>query len=70
MKVTGRNIESFLRGVDAAVAAVLFYGPDAGLVHERADRLTAVVAGDAADPFRVSEVSYGTTSRAAIAAER
>jgi len=57
MKLTGRNIESFLRGVDAAVAAVLFYGPDAGLVHERADRLTSVVAGDAADPFRVSEVT-------------
>lgn len=57
MKVAGRNIESFLRGVDGAVAAVLFYGPDAGLVHERADRLTAVVAGDAADPFRVSEVT-------------
>ncbi len=57
MKVSGRNIESFLRGVDAAVAAVLFYGPDAGLVHERADRLTATVAGDAADPFRVSEVT-------------
>ncbi len=57
MKLTGRNIESFLRGVDAAVAAVLFYGPDAGLVHERADRLTTAVAGDAADPFRVSEVT-------------
>ena len=56
MKITGRNIDSFLRGVDAAVAAALFYGPDAGLVRERADRLTAVVAGDAADPFRVSEV--------------
>ncbi len=57
MKLAGRDIESFLRGVDAAVAAVLFYGPDAGLVHERADRLTAAVAGDAADPFRVSDVT-------------
>src|SRR5262245_27650081 len=57
MKVTGRNIESFLRDVDAAVAAVLLYGPDAGLVRERADRLTALVAGDATDPFRVSEVT-------------
>jgi DNA polymerase-3 subunit delta len=57
MKVAGRNIESFLRGVDSAVAAVLFYGPDAGLVHERADRLTAIVAGDAADPFRVAEIT-------------
>jgi DNA polymerase-3 subunit delta len=57
MKVTGRNIESFLCEPGATVAAVLFYGPDAGLVRERADRLAATVAGDAADPFRVSEVT-------------
>lgn len=57
MKITGRSIESFLRGVDDSVAAVLFYGPDAGLVHERASLLTASIAGDAADPFRVSEVT-------------
>src|SRR5262249_115427 len=57
MKVTGRNIESFLRGADAAVAAVLFYGPDAGLVRERPDRFTAFIAGDATDPFRVSEIT-------------
>jgi DNA polymerase-3 subunit delta len=57
MKVTGKNIESVLRGVDAKIGAVLVYGPDSGLVHERADRLTAAVAGDTTDPFRVSEVS-------------
>jgi DNA polymerase-3 subunit delta len=57
MKISGRNIESFLRGADTTVASVLFYGPDAGLVRERADRLAAAVAGDAADPFRVSEVT-------------
>jgi DNA polymerase III subunit delta len=56
MKVTGRSIESFLRD-PGAVAAALFYGPDTGLVRERADRLAAAVAGDAADPFRVSEVT-------------
>ena len=57
MKVTGRSVESLLRGVDASIAAVLLYGPDRGLVRERADRLSAVVSGDAADPFRVSEVA-------------
>lgn len=57
MKVTGRNVEPFLREPGAGVAAVLFYGPDTGLVRERADRLTATIAGDAADPFRVSEVT-------------
>jgi DNA polymerase-3 subunit delta len=57
MKIAARNIDSFLDGVDDAVAAVLLYGPDAGLVRERSDRLAATVAGDAADPFRVSEVT-------------
>lgn len=57
MKVAARNIEPFLGSVDVAVAAVLIYGPDAGLVHERADRLAGVVAGDAHDPFRVSEIT-------------
>jgi DNA polymerase-3 subunit delta len=56
MKITGRSIDSFLSG-DGAVAATLFYGPDTGLVKERADRLTAAVAGDLADPFRVSELT-------------
>ncbi|MGH6934268.1 MAG: DNA polymerase III subunit delta [Dongiaceae bacterium] len=57
MKVTSRGAESFLRGVDGKIAAILFYGPDAGLAHEWADRLTASVAGDASDPFRVSELN-------------
>lgn len=57
MKIQARNAESFLRGVGAEVAAVLIYGPDAGLVRERSDRLVAAVAGDAADPFAVSEIS-------------
>lgn len=44
----GRAIDTFLRRPDAAV--VLVYGPDAGLVSERADALLATVdAGD--DPF-------------------
>jgi DNA polymerase-3 subunit delta len=57
MKISARGIEAFLRGIDGKTAAVLFYGPDAGLVHERAERLTAAIAGDVADPFRVSEIT-------------
>jgi DNA polymerase-3 subunit delta len=57
MKISGRNIESFLRGAAETVAALLIYGPDAGLVRERADRLATAVAGDAADPFRISELT-------------
>lgn len=57
MKLTGARIEAFLRKPDPAVIAVLFYGPDQGLIRERADKLVATVAGDASDPFRVGEVS-------------
>ena len=57
MKIASRNIESFLDRVDDTLVGVLVYGPDAGLVRERADRLATAVAGDAADPFRVSEVT-------------
>ncbi|MGE0119332.1 MAG: DNA polymerase III subunit delta [Dongiaceae bacterium] len=56
MKIANRNIGSFLNKVDDGITAVLIYGPDAGLVRERADRLTAAVAGDASDPFRVSDI--------------
>lgn len=57
MKIQARNTENFLRGVGPEIAAVLLYGPDSGLVRERADRLVAAVAGDATDPFAVSEIS-------------
>lgn len=56
MKISGRSTEGFLRGVGPEVAAILLYGPDAGLVRERSDRLVAATAGDAADPFAVSEI--------------
>src|SRR6202008_4488129 len=57
MKITGRNVESLLRGVDAKIAAVLLFGPDRGLVREGADRVAVAVSGDTADPFRVSDVA-------------
>jgi DNA polymerase-3 subunit delta len=57
VKLTGARVEAFLRKPDPAVVAVLFYGPDQGLIRERADMLVATVAGDASDPFRVGEVS-------------
>lgn len=57
MKFSGRKIEQFLESPAPAVRAVLLYGPDAGLVHERADGLVRGVAGDVSDPFRVAELS-------------
>jgi DNA polymerase III subunit delta len=57
MKVAPPDQTRFLQSADPSVAAVLFYGPDQGLVRERALGLVARVAGDAADPFRVAELS-------------
>jgi DNA polymerase-3 subunit delta len=57
VKVTGSRIDAFLRKPDPTVRAVLLYGPDHGLVRERADGLVAKVAGDAADPFRIAELT-------------
>ncbi len=57
MKFSGRKIQQFLDNPAPDVRAVLLYGPDAGLVRERADGLVAGVAGDLGDPFRVAELS-------------
>lgn len=57
MKLTGARVETFLRAPDPAAQVVLVYGPDRGLVRERLKRLTLTVVDDAADPFRVVELS-------------
>jgi DNA polymerase III subunit delta len=57
VKLSGRKIQQFLKSPAPAVRAVLLYGPDAGLVRERADGLVRDVAGDVGDPFRVAELS-------------
>jgi DNA polymerase-3 subunit delta len=57
VKFSGRKIQQFLESPAPDVRAVLLYGPDAGLVRERADGLVRGVAGDLGDPFRVTELS-------------
>lgn len=57
MKVAGGRVEPFLRSPDAAARAILVYGPDAGLVRERVDRLVRTAVPDPRDPFRVAELS-------------
>jgi DNA polymerase-3 subunit delta len=52
MKLTGARLTSFLRSPDPKVLAVLIYGPDHGLIRERAQTLAAAVTGDPTDPFR------------------
>jgi DNA polymerase-3 subunit delta len=57
MKVGPAQAEAFLKAPDGAVRAVLLYGPDEGLVRERALALVSRVAEDPADPFRVAELT-------------
>ncbi len=57
MKIAAARVEAFLGRPDPAAAAVLLYGPDGGLVRERAQRLAKTVVGDLDDPFRMVELS-------------
>lgn len=59
MKLPGNRLTAFLKAPDAGCRAALFYGPDIGLVRERADRLTQAVCADLKDPFRIAELSAG-----------
>jgi DNA polymerase-3 subunit delta len=56
VKITGARVESFLGRPDPAISSVLLYGPDEGLVRERATRLVASVLDDPKDPFGLSEL--------------
>ena len=54
MKLEPRQVAGFLKSPPASVRAVLLYGPDLGLVRERAEALARQVVPDANDPFRIS----------------
>lgn len=53
MKLAAAKVEAFLRKPPADLRAALFFGPDAGLVRERAKALAQHVVPDLSDPFRV-----------------
>lgn len=57
MKLPPARVASFLSRPDAAVRAVLVYGPDTGMVHERATALVTAVAGHPPDPFRSQDLA-------------
>ena len=57
MKLAAARVAAFLRRPDPEIRAVLFYGPDAGLVRERADAVAGTVCPDLRDPFRVAELT-------------
>ncbi len=57
MKLSGNAVDHFLGSPDPAIAAVLIYGPDRGLVMERCKRLGSSVVDDLSDPFSVVEIT-------------
>ncbi len=57
MKIQPREAEAFCAKPPEGLVAVLVYGPDGGLVRERAEKLRASVVPDADDPFRLIEIS-------------
>lgn len=53
----GGAITAFVKKRDPKIAAVLIYGPDNGLVHERANFLAKSVIDDFKDPFNYIELT-------------
>jgi DNA polymerase-3 subunit delta len=56
MIVKPADSERLLAHLPQHLIAVLLYGPDQGLVRERAERLARSIVSDLHDPFRVSEI--------------
>lgn len=57
MKLKAGQVEGFLRTPDPNARAILVFGPDEGLVRERAIRLAKVAVEDLSDPFRVVQLT-------------
>lgn len=57
MKISARHADAFARKPDPKVLAVLVYGPDQGMVRERALALVHAGLGGKEDPFRLSELA-------------
>jgi len=55
MKLNGAKADAFIKSPDPKVRAVLLFGPDAGLIRERAKALVQHFA-DASDPFAITEL--------------
>jgi len=57
MKIPPARADTFVAAPPDDIRAVLLYGPDLGLVRERAETLTMAVAGTLSDPFNVIELT-------------
>jgi len=63
VKFNAGKTAAFLTQPDPSIRAVLIYGTDQGLVHERVQTLAKFIVEDLSDPFRVSELT-GTEIKA------
>lgn len=57
MKITARDIQNFLQRPNPVARVILVYGPDTGLVKERAKILGQTVVSDLSDPFNVAQMT-------------
>jgi len=57
VKIAPRQLEGFLKAPTAGCRAALIFGPDHGMVRERADTLAAAIVPDKTDPFRIAELT-------------
>lgn len=57
MKIVGPHQDSFISQPNPTIACVLLYGPDRGLVSERALTLSKTAVDTPDDPFRVVEIT-------------
>lgn len=62
MKLSSYQINSFLKEPDPKVRIILLYGPDAGLVSERAEILAQKFVSDLSDPFRVTAIEGNSSN--------
>ena len=60
MIVKAQEADRFAASPPKHLRAALVYGPDAGLVQERAEKLLKSVVADLADPFNVADLSEST----------
>jgi DNA polymerase-3 subunit delta len=56
VKLERARLAAYLAAPDAAIRAVLLYGPDLGQVKERGDRITLAIVPDR-HPFRIAELA-------------
>ena len=62
MIVKTGDADRFAAKPPANLKAALFYGPDQGLVHERAEKMAKSVVDDLSDPFRVIDFEESALS--------